>query len=480
MQSETSIEGQRKVVTDYAKRNNFQIVHEYIDRAKSGKNDKRNQFQKMITDIQENNIAISLVLVYKLDRFARNEEMHREYERILNNNNVFLISATEEVNDSDNLGSKIMKSVSLLLNEEEVRKISQNVSRGKKVVASKGLWCGGVPPLGYDVDKGTQRLIVNKSEAKIVRTAFKLRAEGFSYSYIIDYLNKRGYRTKRGNNFGKNSLFEIFRNIKYKGVYEYNRAVQKSNDGKFNRHASKNEDEIIQIEGGCPRIVSDEIWDTVNQISKRHSGIKPKGNYLLSGLVYCKCGASMQVNRRNNHKTEYLSFFCPNHKNKLGCDAKEVNMYRLEEFVFRQLANRIFSKNVIAQFMNNFPELNQKREQLMKKHQQDLKRQIKTIDGKINNCVAEIEKGCDDIVAEVLKNRIAELSKEVKRYKRQLSKLNKNTMICPKADEIHKLKSKFVSYMQDKNRLPSNKAFLQKTIEKILVDDDKIEVIFNL
>ena len=109
-------------------------------------------------------------------------------------------------------------------------------------------------------------------------------------------------------------IHEIFKNVKYKGVYEYNRAVSKSSDGKFNRHASKPEAEIIRIKNGCPRIASDEIWDKVNSMGKKHSKIKPKGDYLLSGLVICKCGTSMQVNRRNNHQKEYLSFFAQNTK----------------------------------------------------------------------------------------------------------------------------------------------------------------------
>lgn len=245
MQTEMSIEGQRRVVKNYAKNNNFEIVHEYIDRAKSGKNAKRDGFQQMMDNLLDNQMQVSFVIVYKLDRFARNENVHRKYERLLNENSILLLSATEDVNDTSNLSNKIVKSISILLNEEEIRKISQNVSRGKKETAYKCLWCGGIPPLGFDVDRNTQKLKINKDEAKIVRYAFKLRAEGFSYSYIIDKLTKKGYKTKRGNNFSKNSLFEIFRNIKYKGIYEYNRAVAKSIDGKFNRHASKDDSEII-------------------------------------------------------------------------------------------------------------------------------------------------------------------------------------------------------------------------------------------
>ncbi len=61
------------------------------------------------------------------------------------------------------------------------------------------MWCGGTPPLGYDVDRDTQTLIINEKEAKAVKLAFKLRAQGFSYSYITEQLNRRGYKTKLGN-----------------------------------------------------------------------------------------------------------------------------------------------------------------------------------------------------------------------------------------------------------------------------------------
>lgn len=83
---------------------------------------------------------------------------------MLNDNGVLLISATEAVNEKS-LGEKIMKSMMVIMNEQESIKISENVSRGKKEVAHKAQWCGGTPPLGYDVDKTTKKLVINPSEA---------------------------------------------------------------------------------------------------------------------------------------------------------------------------------------------------------------------------------------------------------------------------------------------------------------------------
>lgn len=390
-----------------------------------------------------------------------------------------MISATEPVNENG-LGAKLMKSFILVQNEEEVRKISQNVSRGKKEAAYKCLWCGGKPPLGFDVDKDTKKLIINEDEAKVVKFAFKLRAQGFSYSYIIDEMNERNYKTKLGRSFGKNSLCELFRNVKYKGVYEYNRAASKSSDGKFNRHASKNESEIIRIKDGCPRIVSDKVWNKVNKMSKKHSSIKPKGDYLLSGLVVCKCGTVMQVNRRNNHNKDYVSFFCPKHKNKEGCNAKEINMEILEEFVLIQLANKLFERNVIQNFIDKFPALNSPQMEKAKQKIRKYNLNICQNEQKIRNCVAQIENGCSDVVANTLGARIDELTGINKDYKRKVKRLQNNSEEIPTVDEMMKLKHRFVLYMQSKVNLPIRKSYLQSLIDKIVVNDDGVEVIFNL
>jgi len=69
-QTEQSIEGQLKVCYEYAERNNMTVIQEYIDRATTGTNDNRQQFQQMLED--SNKKQFEAVLVYQLDRFARN------------------------------------------------------------------------------------------------------------------------------------------------------------------------------------------------------------------------------------------------------------------------------------------------------------------------------------------------------------------------------------------------------------------------
>ena len=97
MQREESIEGQLKVCYEYAQRNNYTVIGKYIDRALTGTNDKRPQFQKMITDSVKRQFEI--IIVYQLDRFARNRYDSAIYKAKLKKNGVRVLSARENIAD---------------------------------------------------------------------------------------------------------------------------------------------------------------------------------------------------------------------------------------------------------------------------------------------------------------------------------------------------------------------------------------------
>ena len=97
-QTEQSIEGQLRVCTDYAKRNNIVIVDTYIDRAMSGTNDNRTDFQRLLKDCSKR--AWDYVLVYKLDRFSRNKYEMAMHKKTLRDNGIKLVSAMENIPDT--------------------------------------------------------------------------------------------------------------------------------------------------------------------------------------------------------------------------------------------------------------------------------------------------------------------------------------------------------------------------------------------
>ena len=94
-QTEQSIEGQLHVCNDYAKRNDLVIVGTYIDRAMTGTNDNREDFQRMLKDSDKK--SFDYVLVYKLDRFSRNKYEMAIHRKHLKDNGVKILSAMENI-----------------------------------------------------------------------------------------------------------------------------------------------------------------------------------------------------------------------------------------------------------------------------------------------------------------------------------------------------------------------------------------------
>ena len=148
-QTEQSIEGQLRVCREYAEKKGFNILHEYIDRAMTGTNDNRPEFQRMIADSKKQNFKF--VLVYKLDRFSRSKYDNAIYKHKLQENGVKVISATEAISDTPE--GIMMEGLLEMFAEMYSKDLSQKVKRGMRENVLKGLTIGGKVLYGYKEDK---------------------------------------------------------------------------------------------------------------------------------------------------------------------------------------------------------------------------------------------------------------------------------------------------------------------------------------
>ena len=133
-QTEQSIEGQLRECYDFAKRSDITIVGEYIDRALTGTSDKRPQFLKMIDDSKKKNFEF--VLVYQLDRFARNRYDSANYKAKLKKNGVRVLSAKENI--TDDASGILVEGMLESMAEYYSAELSQKVKRGIKESLIKG------------------------------------------------------------------------------------------------------------------------------------------------------------------------------------------------------------------------------------------------------------------------------------------------------------------------------------------------------
>ena len=213
-QTEQSIEGQLRVCQDYAARNDIVIVDTYIDRAMTGTNDNRRDFQRMLRDSAKR--AWDYVLVYKLDRFSRNKYEMAMHKRTLRDNGVKILSAMENIPDTPE--GIILESLLEGMAEYYSAELSQKVRRGMNESRQKGNFTGGYVLYGYKiVDK---KVVIDEEKAEVVRYIYEQYAHGVIVTDIIDQLTARGI-LNRGKPFARNTVHLMLKNEKYGGIYRH-------------------------------------------------------------------------------------------------------------------------------------------------------------------------------------------------------------------------------------------------------------------
>lgn len=209
-QDENSIIGQRKIINEFAEKEGYIIVDEYIDRGVTGTKADRTNFLRMIADSERG--VFQYVIVYQLDRFARNRADSAVYRGMLNKNGAKLISAKENI--SDNSSGIILQGVLETLAEYYSVELSEKIKRGYSTKAAQCLYLGGTVPLGYLIDEN-KHFQVDTTTVVYVQTIFEMYANGTTIREINEYLNQQNISSTRGNNFTKNSLSKLFQNKRY-------------------------------------------------------------------------------------------------------------------------------------------------------------------------------------------------------------------------------------------------------------------------
>lgn len=336
-QTEQSIEGQLRECYAYAEKHDITIIGEYIDRAISGTSDNREHFQQMIAD--SDGRIFDAVLVYKIDRFARNRYDSAIYKSRLKKNGVKVLYAKESIPDGPE--GIILESLLEGMAEYYSAELSQKVTRGMRENALKCLSTGGMTAMGYKITP-EKTFVIDEDAANIVRQIFEMYDDGMTVAQICDKLNSLGKKSPRGVAFSTNSVRQILENEKYVGVY-------KCMD--------------IRIEDGIPAIIDRDLFDRVQKriVSRKYAPAhyKAKTEYLLSGKLYCgKCGAGMtgeSATGRLGDKHYYYS--CTNKKKHKSCDKKSVVKDWLENLVVSETVKNVLQPDRIDYIAKRCAEL---------------------------------------------------------------------------------------------------------------------------
>jgi DNA invertase Pin-like site-specific DNA recombinase len=448
-QTEQSIEGQLETCYEYAKNNGHVVIGEYIDRAQSGTTDKREEFQRMISDSDKH--AFEAVLVYQLDRFARNRYDSAINKQKLKKNGIRVISARENI--SDDASGILVEGVLESMAEYYSAELSQKIRRGMNINAEKHLSNGSNPGLGYVVDE-ERRFHIDTKTAPIVREIFEMYASGKTVTEINRYLNEKQIKTSHGNEFNKNSLHRILRNKRYIGYYIYNGN---------------------EVPDAMPHIIDDELFNRVQRILDRNkkapARARAKEEYLLTTKLFCGYCREMMVGYSGTSSTGnmYHYYICKKARKK-QCKKKIVNKQAIEDRVVSECRKLLTDSNIkkIAEAVDaackaDYDNPEEKR----------IKRLIKETDKAIENLWKALEHGqAVDMITERIKMR----EKEKKELQGQLAiEISKHVILTEPQIKAFLYSLKRGKFNDERNR----KGIINIFLNAVYLWDDKMTLILN-
>ena len=336
-QREESIEGQIRECTAYAEKNGITIVKHYIDRAISAKTDNRPEFQQMIKDSDKK--LFDIVLVWKLDRFARNRYDSAHYEYQLERNHVKLVSATEPISDSP--AGIMVKSMLTGMAEYYSAELSEKVVRGMTENVLKGKYNGGTIPIGFKVDE-EKFFQIDPLKAPFVVEAFQRYNDGATMKELMNWLNDSGVTTNRNQKFTYNSVQTLLTNKRYIG---------------------ENHFKDIVMPDSIPAIVDKDLFEEVQLKIKKNSRAparhKAEDDYLLTTKLFCgMCGAMMFGEcGTGRNKVVHHYYKCATAKRFKTCKKKIVRKEWLEDLVIAETMKLIQDDAVIDAIVAEVMEL---------------------------------------------------------------------------------------------------------------------------
>lgn len=467
-QNEQTIEGQIRVCKEYAAAHGLNIIAIYQDKHRTGTNDSRPDFQRMVADSASG--AFQYVIVYMLERLNRNRYNSTIYGFQLAQNGVKVISATENISDSEE--GEFYKMFLEWQAERYSKTLSKRVKEGLTTSVERGTFGGGHLIYGYKkigADGGSviadkkfsRRLVIDEDAAGVVRYMYKRYAEGASKKEIAEELNEQG-RRYNGKPYKGRNLDRILTNRKYTGTFEFG--------GR-------------ECDTMYPQIISVDLYDKVQKRlaqNKYFAGANSaRIDYLLQGKIFCgHCGESM-VAGSGTSKTgsTYHYYSCNGRIKRHICHKTNEKKEELERYVVIQTvaylsdARRvdIIAGDVIAYYENRTDA-----------------REIKRLTAERAKTQKEIDNAVNLLVSGVTGDTVRVLNQKINELSQLLSDLTAQQEQKEAEQKLRIRKSDIVAFIQqyiagDINDQVFKKRIIDKLINAVYVyDNGKYVIYFNI
>ena len=395
-----------------------------------------------------------VVLVWKLDRFARNRYDSAHNKAILRKNSVKVVSATEAISE-DSTGI-LLESLLEGYAEFFSAELSEKVIRGHTENALKCKHNGASAPVGYYIDD-EKYYQIEETSAPLVLEAFKMYAdERKSVREIVDILNEKGLVTTRNKKpVSINSVTWMLKNRKYIGEYRYRDIVNPN---------------------GIPAIVPQDLFDRVQarMAKNKKAPARTKAvqdNYLLTTKIFCGlCSAYMVGESGTSHTGKFHQYYkCVTAKKRRGCKKKTVRKEWIENIVVNETLAMLNDDAVVDYIIELVMEVQSRESTSLPMLQEQLSEAEKGIENMLN----AIQAG---IFTTSTKQRLDELERtksdiEVKIVQEEIERplLTEEFLLFT----LHKFRDIDTTNQEQRQRL------IDVFVNAIYLYDDKLVFVFN-
>lgn len=297
-----SIPAQLKLLNDYALKNGYKVVKEFVD-AETAKRAGRENFNLMIEFLKKNT-DVKAILCEKTDRLSRNFRDIATLDDLVNQQNLSIILVKENtiISRDSKSHEKFIFGIKALMAKNYIDNLSEETRKGMLEKAEQGIYPSSAP-LGYKNceakkdGKVLKYLEVDEQRAPIIQKLFRMYATGdCSLALLTKQVYEEGLRNKRGGKVGKSAIHKILHNPFYYGMFKWC-------------------DKLFQ--GSHPAIVSKELFDAVQEAFEAQNRPKQtKRRFAYTGLMVCgKCGCAITAEIKKN---KYIYYHCTGFKGKCG------------------------------------------------------------------------------------------------------------------------------------------------------------------
>lgn len=514
-----SIGNQVEMCRDYIATNYNGEEHSiqvFEDEGFSGKNLDRPQLKKMMEI--ENVIPFDLIVVYRLDRISRNVGDFASLIEKLNKKNTSFVCVKEHFDTGNSMG-RAMMNIAAVFAQLERETIAERIKDNMYLLAKEGHWLGGTTPLGYksiEVTNGKRthfELIIDESQIDLVNIIFSKYKQLGSINGVETYLFVNGYKTQKNNYWHKSNVKRILTNPIYciadidslnyftelgcnvcftlddcngkKGIYPYNRfSGQKREMQSYDRWIVT----ISEHQG----ILAGKEWVAIQQQLKANSkdGFGGKANErrstsntsLLSGVLFCSCGAYMRPKKYPSGNTFYI---CENKMDKkiTECNNSNINADELDKIILNELFSFDIKDGVVDSQIQNLKEQVANIDNDLQKQIGRLKKQIETNKNTVNkfmNIVAlSIENDTSEQVVEVYNQKINELLNQNKITQKRIDELQDTNIVQAKMNDRLNSLTDAMAYLKenfDKLTIVEKRGFVKEIVDRIVLDGNNINI----